>query len=206
MGQRGRRSASELGVVSVDGKPSRLAPPDHLGTDERRRFAELVANCEAGHFRPTDAALLCRYVESDALGERAARELRDGGPVLDGKASPWIVIQEKAIRAQVSLSMRLRLSPQSRLDPKTVARSKASESKRLRHHGGARMTNDMDDTDDLHPVDADALRRAMDIARQEPDRREQLDSMLEGAPFCRLDLGSRSRSSPHTACKAARCV
>ena len=128
MGQRGRRSASELGVVSVDGKPSRLTPPDHLGADERRRFVELVANCDAGHFRPTDAALLCRYVESDALGERAARELRDGGPVLHGKASPWIVIQEKAIRAQVSLSMRLRLSPQSRLDPKTVARSKASES------------------------------------------------------------------------------
>jgi hypothetical protein len=128
MGQRGRRSASELGVVSVDGKPSSLTPPDHLGADERRRFVELVANCDAGHFRPTDAALLCRYVESDALGERAARELRDGGPVLHGKASPWIVIQEKAIRAQVSLSMRLRLSPQSRLDPKTVARSKASES------------------------------------------------------------------------------
>ena len=128
MGQRGRRSASELGVVSVDGKPSRLAPPDHLGTDERRRFVELVANCDAGQFRQSDAPLLCRYVEADALAERAAKELREVGPVVDGRASPWVTVQEKAVRALVALSMRLRLSPQSRLDPKTVGRNKGPES------------------------------------------------------------------------------
>ncbi len=55
------------------------------------------------------------------LNEQAARELQRGGAVVDGKPSPWIVVQEKCIRALVSLSMRLRLSPQSRLDPKTVA-------------------------------------------------------------------------------------
>ena len=130
MSKRGRKSSAELSI-RVDGSPDPLDPPDHLGTGERRRFVELVANCDAGHFRPTDAALLCRYVESDALGERAARELRDGGPVLHGKASPWIVIQEKAIRAQVSLSMRLRLSPQSRLDPKTVGRRLLQEAPSL---------------------------------------------------------------------------
>ena len=127
MGNRGRRSVSDR-AIRVDGKPNRLTPPDHLGQDERRRFVELVANCDAGQFRPSDVPLLCRYVESDSLGERAARELRDGGPVLDGKASPWIVIQEKSIRALVALSMRLRLSPQSRTDPKTVGRNKAEPS------------------------------------------------------------------------------
>jgi hypothetical protein len=45
------------------------------------------------------------------------------------------------------------------------------------------MIDDTDDVADLHPVDADALRRAMEIARQEPDRREQLDGMLEDRPF-----------------------
>jgi hypothetical protein len=44
------------------------------------------------------------------------------GAVINGKASPWITIQEKAVRAMVALTMRLRLSPQSRIDPLTVGR------------------------------------------------------------------------------------
>jgi chaperonin subunit len=44
------------------------------------------------------------------------------GAVIDGKPSPWITVQEKAVRAMVALSMRLRLSPQSRIDPKTLGR------------------------------------------------------------------------------------
>jgi hypothetical protein len=65
--------------------------------------------------------LLCRYVESDALAERAAKELRKN-PVVDGKASAWLAVQEKSVRALVSLSMRLRLSPQSRIDAKAIGR------------------------------------------------------------------------------------
>jgi hypothetical protein len=42
--------------------------------------------------------------------------------VIEGKPSPWIYVQEKAIRTLTALSMRLRLSPQSRIDPKAVAR------------------------------------------------------------------------------------
>src|SRR5262245_21298073 len=122
MRKRGRVSAAEYGLPRVDGKPNRLQPPDHLSKDERRRFVDLVASVDTTHFRPGDLPLLCRYVEADALAERAAEELRTAGPVVDGRPSPWIVIQEKAVRALVSLSMRLRLSPQSRLDPKTVGR------------------------------------------------------------------------------------
>ena len=40
--------------------------------------------------------------------------------------------------------------------------------------------DDSADIDDLHPVDADALRRCMEHARREPGRREQLDSFLKG--------------------------
>jgi phage terminase small subunit len=80
-----------------------------------------VTGCDADHFRQTDLPLLSRYCEAAILAEQAALELRNGA-VVDGKPSPWIVIQEKSVRAMVALSMRLRLSPQSRLDPKTVAR------------------------------------------------------------------------------------
>jgi phage terminase small subunit len=122
MKQRGRKSAAALAVVAVDGKPNRLQPPDHLSPDERRRFVDLVSACDPEHFRASDLPLVCRFVEADALAEQAARELRTNGAVSDGRASPWLVVQEKAVRALTALALRLRLSPQSRTDPKTLAR------------------------------------------------------------------------------------
>jgi hypothetical protein len=65
--------------------------------------------------------LLCRFVEADAMAERAANELRKH-PAIDGKPSAWLAVQEKNVRALVSLSMRLRLSPQSRIDAKATGR------------------------------------------------------------------------------------
>lgn len=121
MKQRGRKSAANLEVINVDGSPSRLLPPDHLSADERQRFTEIVSNCDARHFRPSDVTLLNRFVEADALAEKAAAELRKN-PVIDGSASPWLAVQEKSVRALTALSMRLRLSPQSRIDPKSLGR------------------------------------------------------------------------------------
>ena len=121
MRQRGRKSAAELATIGVDGKPPRLLPPASLSEAERNIFIDLVTSCDANHFRPSDLPLLVRYAEACAVGDQAAHELRRGA-VVDGKPSPWIVIQEKAVRAMVALSMRLRLSPQSRLDSKTIAR------------------------------------------------------------------------------------
>jgi phage terminase small subunit len=121
MKQRGRKSAAALEVINVDGSPDRLQPPDHLGSIERQRFTEIVSNCDARHFRPSDSTLLCRFVEADALAERAAKELRKH-PVVDGKPSPWLAVQEKSVRALTALSMRLRLSPQSRIDARGLGR------------------------------------------------------------------------------------
>ena len=122
MRQRGRKSAEAMSAaISVDGSPDRLQPPDHLSADERRRFTEIVTNCDARHFRPTDTTLLCRFCEADALAEKAAKELRKN-PVIDGRPSPWIYIQEKSVRTLTALSMRLRLSPQSRIDARAMGR------------------------------------------------------------------------------------
>ncbi|HEX9072974.1 MAG TPA: P27 family phage terminase small subunit [Pseudolabrys sp.] len=122
MGARGRKSTAELSVIAVDGKPPRLEPPASLSEAERIIFTALVASCDARHFQASDLPLLVRYCEACALADLAAAELRRDGAVVKGKASPWIVIQEKAVRAMVALSMRLRLSPQSRTDPRTVGR------------------------------------------------------------------------------------
>ena len=116
-----RKSAASLSVLAVDGKPSKLHPPASLSEAERTIFVDVVAATDPRHFRPSDLPLLVRYAEACALGDLAAQELRRGA-VIDGKPSPWIVIQEKAVRAMVALSMRLRLSPQSRTDPKTTGR------------------------------------------------------------------------------------
>lgn len=121
MKQRGRKSAAELSVIALDSQSAPPSPPATLSEPERELFVGIVAGCDAGHFRQTDLPLLSRYCEAAILAEQAALGLRDGA-VVDGKPSPWIVVQEKCVRAMVSLSMRLRLSPQSRLDPKTVAR------------------------------------------------------------------------------------
>src|SRR5882672_6210534 len=107
-----RKSAAASAITSHP-STTRLRPPPSLSASERQIFADLVAACAADHFRPSDSALLCRYVEAIDLAERAAKELRKN-PVLDGKISAWVTVQEKAVRTIVALSMRLRLSPKAR--------------------------------------------------------------------------------------------
>ena len=126
MRQRGRKSGANMGVLQVDGKPKQLDPPTSLSTAERAIFCDVVAGCDRDHFRPSDLPLLVRYVEAAALGDQAAEQLRLGA-VINGKPSPWITVQEKAVRAMVALSMRLRLSPQSRIDAKTLGRQEVRQ-------------------------------------------------------------------------------
>jgi hypothetical protein len=88
----------------VTGAPSRLAPPSDLSPDEREIFCDLVASA---HFRIGDLPLLSAYCRAIALERRSAAELAAG----DEKAlARW----NGATKAMVALSMRLRLSPQSR--------------------------------------------------------------------------------------------
>jgi phage terminase small subunit len=110
-----RKSAAELSVVTGTGsRVDRLRPPASLSEAERTAFIEIVNSCDPKHFVRSDLPLLCRYAEASVLAEQAARELRQGGAVISGRPSPWIAVQEKAVRAMVALSMRLRLSPQAR--------------------------------------------------------------------------------------------
>jgi phage terminase small subunit len=71
--------------------------------------------------------LLEGYAEAIVLCRQANAELAQHGAVLNGKASPWLTVQEKATRAMVALSMRLRLSPQARLEGRNVARMKPDQ-------------------------------------------------------------------------------
>jgi phage terminase small subunit len=90
------------------------AAPVGLSEPERTIFERLVAAVDRGHFTASDLPLLVSYVQAVAQHDRAVQALRAEGDVVNGKLSPWIVVQEKAIRAMTALSMRLRLSPQAR--------------------------------------------------------------------------------------------
>ena len=102
-------TARAMGALAVDGRPARLVPPASLAPRERELFNHIVSTNQPEVFRPSDVMLLSRYVESAALAEKAAIELRKGA-VIDGKANAWLVVQEMCIRAMTALSMRLRLS------------------------------------------------------------------------------------------------
>jgi phage terminase small subunit len=110
----GPPSAASRETTAASTLPIRVRPPPNLSAPERKIFIHLVDSCAADHFKPSDLPLLRCYAEAIDLAERAACELRKS-PVLDGKISPWVTVQEKAVRTIVALSLRLRLSPQARL-------------------------------------------------------------------------------------------
>lgn len=116
-----RQSAEALRFPSVKAT-AWLSPPRGLEKETSRVFRRIVGSSDPQHFVEADAPLLVEYCRAVLLAEQADRELRTGGPVVGGKTSPWIVIQEKAQRAMTALALRLRICPQARQDPKTVAR------------------------------------------------------------------------------------
>jgi phage terminase small subunit len=111
-----RKSASALTTATPPGTKLRLAPPATLSDGARLAFAKAVSSVDADHFTAGDQALLVEFARAVDLANQAATELDAHGPVVNGRPSPWIVIQEKSVRALVALSARLRLCPQSRFD------------------------------------------------------------------------------------------
>jgi hypothetical protein len=103
-----------------------LAPPPDLGPEERTIFLDLVAASKPDAFRVSDLPLLSAYVRSIALERRSAAELAAG----DGRA---VVRWNAATKAMVSLSMRLRLSPQSRA-PNNPSRPGGKQERKLSYY------------------------------------------------------------------------
>jgi hypothetical protein len=69
-----------------------------------------VDACDASHFRESDLPLLISYIQATLISRGAAHD------------PDRIALWEKATRMQATLATRLRLSPQSRIDPKTLGR------------------------------------------------------------------------------------
>jgi phage terminase small subunit len=74
----------------------------------------VVLACDRRHFLPSDLPLVAAYARAIVADEDAAKMLREQGQVVKGKPNPWLVVKEKAHKEMISLSLRLRLSPQGR--------------------------------------------------------------------------------------------
>ena len=112
-----RLSADEVAAAGfrTDGKPLRLVCRLDAPQAVREAFLRIVESVDTTHFAAADAPLIERYAEAVLQAERAAAELEASGAVVNGKVSPWLIVQEKAHRAAVALAGKLRLSPVSRM-------------------------------------------------------------------------------------------
>jgi phage terminase small subunit len=119
-----RKSAAAYAIegLGVDGRPTRLQPPADWSPQATAVFARLIEASAREHFRLGDLDVLKRYCQAVVDADLADQELARDGYVIDGRLSPWLAVQAAANKAIATFSVRLRLAPQSRSDPKTVAR------------------------------------------------------------------------------------
>ena len=68
---------------------------------------------------PASAALRLQRVEVSHIKGLA----KSGGPVVDDKINPWFSVEQRSAKLVAVLATRLRMSPQSRRDPRSVAHS-----------------------------------------------------------------------------------
>jgi hypothetical protein len=114
--QRGRKTAGNLTALTFNADRSRLTPPPHLSTAARALFVQIVASSPSRQFVETDSLLLASFVEATLLARSVVRKAARDPRAL----STW----EKATRTQTMLARALRLTVQSRLDPKVVGRNR----------------------------------------------------------------------------------
>ena len=106
-----------------------IAPPASLSEPARAVFLDLVSSHEPEHFEPGDVTLLAQYCEASALGTKAAAALQAGDA---SQLRMW----ERSAAVMASLSLRLRLGPQSRRErAKAGGRLTWSDRYRLDSHG-----------------------------------------------------------------------
>ena len=126
--KRGRKSGASLETVSIDCKPARPAAPDELTQKQAEIWQSVVKAMPADWFSAGTHPLLkqyCRHVitarEVDKLiSEHAAGEL-------DLKLyNRLLIMRARESAALTALARTMRMTQQSRIDPKTAGRRLAS--------------------------------------------------------------------------------
>ena len=114
--KRGRKSSEELSLIHLATARKPIEPPATLKAPEARIFGKVVASCAVNHFRKAD-------ITAFATATHLSRFYADQIGETETAFKNW----EAAVRLQISLATKLRITPQSRYDPKTIARNEPSD-------------------------------------------------------------------------------
>jgi phage terminase small subunit len=112
--QRGRKSAASMELICIDTRRKPIDCPAGLPREVEEIFEQTVASCAPQHFREADVPLLVSYCTATHLTRRYASSIREDATALKA----WT----ECTKLQISLATKLRLTPSSRLDRKTVGR------------------------------------------------------------------------------------
>ena len=127
--KRGRKSGASLEtVLSVTGKPARPAAPDCLTTDQAEVWKSVVKSMPADWFGREIWPLLiqfCRHsvsarVVDELIAEHAAGELDIP------RYNKLLIMRSRESAAMTASARTMRMTQQSRIDPKTAGRRIAS--------------------------------------------------------------------------------
>lgn len=137
-------AAAATASLRVDGRPERLVCRPEAPQAVQETFRRIVESVAPEHFAPGDAPLIERYAETCVQAERAAAELERSGPVDNGKLSPWLIVQEKSVRAAVALAGKLRLAPHSRISADKAKTTTAGVDRRTDYAAAIRFMEGME--------------------------------------------------------------
>lgn len=117
---------SEKPAKLVKISDARISPPAGLLTkDQERLWWQIVDSLPADFFRPGDVPLLAAYCKAWSFYLMASAQIEENGIVLEdargrsyaNPAQSMVVTQASAM---AQLSVKLRLSPSSRIQPRTA--------------------------------------------------------------------------------------
>lgn len=133
MRQRGKKSPEAIAAIDISAV--RLATPAGLTRKERAEFERLINATDPRHFRQGDTPLMIAFVQASILSRRLARDVT--------KNQEW----ERATRVLASLATKLRLSPQSRFDRKTIGSMERPPDETVPWNRKTQSRDDDDDAD-----------------------------------------------------------
>ena len=115
-----RKSQSSLAIVPFPSTPKPPSPREKASTTVKAILREIVDSAPPKQFAQSDAPLIEALAQAIANSHVAQAQIEKYGLVHGLKPSPWTLTLEKSHKVIIALSLRLRLSPQSRMDRKST--------------------------------------------------------------------------------------
>ena len=98
----------------VELRASHLQSPEEIFDAAKERWRKLVAAVPADHFTREDSPWLAEYCLTAVLSSMAWAETKTSSILPNGRASPWVTVQNHQSANLMMLSHRLGLTPRSR--------------------------------------------------------------------------------------------